>query len=997
MKKFLLFVLSMISLSIYGQEAPKEFRFNSMTDHVSFEETQMFGKLDTSLPLYSTTILNFNFPISLIYNQDGNVRHNVKGGQFGDAWDLNIIGSVSRRTRELKATAENIQLSLFRGNTELGEVPGPTVSAVAMMYPTVVTDEMYYRDNTQLSDRPDTERDVFLFNVMGISGKFFIKKKTNGLEAVLLESSDYCKLNVLTDQYLQITSFEIIDKNGYKYILDFKGNINENISYSTVSAPALGGILNSSGHYYRSFYLPLYDLNPAANNTNNFNTEIIYAKVNNGEDFWENMNLSKIYDKDNKLLISIDYQNSPLFWIDQAYSFTYMSGYRNSSEAIVKEITVNNQGKILFENSSNSSTGNKLLTNKVLVKDLKDNLIKSTDFAYNYPYKTINTVDLKKILLKQLKDYSNTTKPSLTDLFYKENLSAPDNIFDIQHKLGYISKGYYKYGYLNSESFAADLFALQKIKYPTGGSVLYKFGPNTSKAFYPVTDDLKNNLDNQNFTDINITNSNSTDYYFTVDENDMVFILPNQSNNYSCSLYKAVNGQPVLVNVFTHSDKYDYTTGYKRSLTRHDNPYDWTFKQQLEPGAYKLVTNLSYGTTYVKKMRYKTGSNVKNYVYVEGMRIEEIAYFNGDVAQNLLDQGNSIDAEKYTSFDYSDDEANSSSGRVFNDYRIQRPLFSESHVFYGKVAVNNRGIGKKISTFTSSPTERTIFKKVTKNTILDVNGSLINENIFNRNSYHLTATSYIQDLNMIIVPIETEINNTTKQYEVGNYIETTNTSNFDINNRQLISSTSTDNLGKTTKSEFDYALKTNKWVNTKTRNYVNNNLVDEVENNYDIKGNLLSSKFKTPEMATYEQVGNINQYDSQGNIINTVAPDGTSTCFIWGYDKTQIVAKLVNISYSDFQSNTNIQNIINQVNNTSSQTSSNFNEASLKSYLVGLRMAAPNALVTAYTYKPMVGVTSVIDENGKITTYEYDTFNRLKTIKDHFGNILKEYQYNFTN
>jgi len=997
MKKCLVLIIIFAVNLCNSQEAPKEFRFNSMTDHVSFEETQMFGKLDTSIPLHTIALKNFNFPMSLSYNQDGNVRYNVKGGQFGDAWDLNIIGSISRRTRELKATAENVQLYIYRGNIEFGEVAGPSVSGVKMTYPTVITDEMYYRDHISLSERPDTERDVFLFNTMGISGKFFLKKNTNGLEAVVLESSDYCKLNVTTDQYLQITSFEIIDKNGYKYILENKSNVNQNISYSYISAPALGGILNSNGHYYRSFYLPLYSLNPAANNPNNSNTEIVYAKVNNGEDFWENMNLSRIYNKDNNLLVSLDYQNSPLFWIDQAYYFTDMSGYRNSSEAIVKEINVNNQAKIIFENSSNSYTANKLITNKILIKDLEDNLLKSIDFTFSYPYKTINNVDFRKILLKQLKDYSNISKPLITDLYYKENISAPDNVFDIQHNLGYITKGYYMYGYLNNESFAADMFALQKIKYPTGGSVLYKFGPNTSQAFYPVTDNLKNNLDNQNFTDINIINSNSTDYYFTVDENDLVFILPNAGDSYLCNLYKAVNGQPILVNSFRNSNKFDITSGYTRSLTKHDNPYEWPFKKLLEPGSYKLVTDRSAGTTYIKKMKYKTNPNIKNYVYVEGMRIEEIAHFKSNVAQNLLDLGNNTNSEKYTRFNYTGDEINSSSGVVFNDYRVQRPLFSDSHVFYGQIAIENRGIGKQTNRYTAMPNLRPVFKKVVKTSLHDNEGTLLEETFYDRITQSYTPIRYISDLNMIVSPYEIQVNNIRKTFENTQFIETKSETNYDINHRQVTSTISEDNLGKVTKSEFDYDLKTNTWVNTKVRNYVNNNLVGEVENNFDVKGNLLSSKFKTPDMNTYEQVGNLNTYDTQGNLINSIAPDGVSTCFIWGYDKTQIVAKLVNISYADFQSNANIQNIINQVNNTSNQTSANYNEDALKSYLVGLRMAAPNALVTAYTYKPMVGVTSIIDENGKATTYEYDTFNRLKTVKDYLGNILKEYQYNFTN
>jgi len=81
----------------------------------------------------------------------------------------------------------------------------------------------------------------------------------------------------------------------------------------------------------------------------------------------------------------------------------------------------------------------------------------------------------------------------------------------------------------------------------------------------------------------------------------------------------------------------------------------------------------------------------------------------------------------------------------------------------------------------------------------------------------------------------------------------------------------------------------------------------------------------------------------------------------------------------------------------SMQYHANYSEANLKTTLNGLRTTFPNAFVTTYTYKPMVGISSITDENGKTATFEYDTFNRLSTVKDHIGNILKEYQYNITN
>jgi YD repeat-containing protein len=47
---------------------------------------------------------------------------------------------------------------------------------------------------------------------------------------------------------------------------------------------------------------------------------------------------------------------------------------------------------------------------------------------------------------------------------------------------------------------------------------------------------------------------------------------------------------------------------------------------------------------------------------------------------------------------------------------------------------------------------------------------------------------------------------------------------------------------------------------------------------------------------------------------------------------------------------------------------------------------------STYTHKPMVGLLSSTDQNGRVTTYEYDLLNRLKTVKDN-GDIVKRYKY----
>lgn len=54
-----------------------------------------------------------------------------------------------------------------------------------------------------------------------------------------------------------------------------------------------------------------------------------------------------------------------------------------------------------------------------------------------------------------------------------------------------------------------------------------------------------------------------------------------------------------------------------------------------------------------------------------------------------------------------------------------------------------------------------------------------------------------------------------------------------------------------------------------------------------------------------------------------------------------------------------------------------------------------DAQMKTYTYVPLIGTKSETDANGKITYYEYDEFQQLHLVRDHNGNIVKSFKYNY--
>ena len=115
-----------------------------------------------------------------------------------------------------------------------------------------------------------------------------------------------------------------------------------------------------------------------------------------------------------------------------------------------------------------------------------------------------------------------------------------------------------------------------------------------------------------------------------------------------------------------------------------------------------------------------------------------------------------------------------------------------------------------------------------------------------------------------------------------------------------------------------------------------------------------------------------DKYDNKGNILQYTLENGTPISIIWGYNQTQPIAKIENATYDQaiavYSTNDNI-----------------------------FRNSLPNAMVTTYTYIPLVGIKTITDPKGQVTTYDYDEFNRLKLVKDAQGNILTENQYHYKN
>ena len=127
-------------------------------------------------------------------------------------------------------------------------------------------------------------------------------------------------------------------------------------------------------------------------------------------------------------------------------------------------------------------------------------------------------------------------------------------------------------------------------------------------------------------------------------------------------------------------------------------------------------------------------------------------------------------------------------------------------------------------------------------------------------------------------------------------------------------------------------------------------------------------------------------FNSKGQPTETSIPEGIHTIYIYGYSENYLIAQIQNATFSEVATALGV----------SEDALEGFNETHI-GQINGLRAQKPEWMITTYTHIPLVGMKSITDPKGQRTTFEYDDFNRLKHIKDHNGDILEKYEYNYRN
>ncbi|KMQ59546.1 hypothetical protein ACM46_20940 [Chryseobacterium angstadtii] len=143
-----------------------------------------------------------------------------------------------------------------------------------------------------------------------------------------------------------------------------------------------------------------------------------------------------------------------------------------------------------------------------------------------------------------------------------------------------------------------------------------------------------------------------------------------------------------------------------------------------------------------------------------------------------------------------------------------------------------------------------------------------------------------------------------------------------------------------------------------------------------------------PELRLEQDISIMDVY---GNPLMIQINKEPSICYIWGNNGQYLLAEVKNVVYNDMVKALGGAAIVTQLNNPTTT------ETVVTDKIKALRIALPDAEITSFTYKPLIGILSKTDPKGMVESYDYDSFGRLAAIKDNSGNIIKTFCYNYRN
>lgn len=833
---------------------------------------------------------------------------------------------------------------------------------------------LIYRDVNPGNGQPT---DAYYYNFMGKNGKFLLKRDDSGLKYILPLTQS--KLRISYDE--GNNTFQIIDESANIYSFDIK----DKAYYSSGSKTA-----EYTSSYYLSSIKDVLQNDLLLFSYREENYEIpggSFRKVNS-------LKLTKVTSPDiGTLNFTYDFNTALFNKISDPFQLHTVELKNTAGKTIQKYTLQNEIGGYMYHDINISSCG---------------------------PY-SFDTGLYDKRILRSVRKYGNAADFEQTSFEYR---TTPFN----ENYWSYLKCECLPDESQNPKYLGIGL--LSSIQYPTGGKTRYEFEPNSyfvkkTHIYDPFGNDVSASLINPMYLedrDAQILEDVGTFNFDTHQGYTGTFSIPSNPDDpegasyvmlcYDVSVY--YTDTPVWDPGMTPSVGVELTSGVSGG-------------NKLMPGinTFKVTGTGGAGTFNVKRIRYKS-LPLPNYTTGNGVRIKKIEFLsNGVVADsetrsysyqnfndNTLTSGiyhrlddngpvvyrnvkETVGQDKgyvryyFKTLEDSPDNLTVDGQFIGTDIRhynvLRNGLLDKKEV----LDAGNNIAAKEENTFEYQPTGD--FYQI--NTASAGSGSLIQNSVIKKQINISTSFAGSDAISATTESVRRSLDlNITSKKSItpeGDTIEEIYTYPRDGSIRlwaagikDPVLTVETKRNGVTLSKSQTLYDNTAHYYPTSQLGYLPDDLTKSVKNTiYDI----------------YDEKGNIVQYRTFPDASDAA---GFPVTMIWGYRKTMPIAKIEGAKLSDIPSYL-IDAVVN-ASNADADALPAMEAAKENDLIAALNTfrndtALKNFSITAYTYDPMVGMTTIISPGGLTEKYRYDSFNRLQKVINTNGVTVKEYKYNYKN
>lgn len=937
------------------------------------------GTPDIGIPLYKLETQGISIPIELKYHT-GNVKPNTHPGIVGLGWNLLCGGSITRIQHDLN---DEYKCQDGAANYSWGYLHQNYASSINTNQDIYLWAGQKIYPGTMLDLSPDQ----FVFNFLGYSGSFYLNsaKQWKVASATAFKVEHEIIKSNQTRPKVAVGSWQAAVETFHKFILtapdgtkfifggieaiDYSVNyekpfINGEVWYEYLFPPVattwhLSKIITPQGFEIEFTY---QELSPVIEGNMVFYTQSNLYFSSNGP-LANYQLIMPVY------LKSIKYNNQ------EVINFYYKVSTEKEHLAVLPWVHWDYDGVVPFDLTKHYNDRYIGSYSEIKWQQLSDIEI-NNEVKYKFHYTKSKQERLKLLKLEKLSMPTNAQITEIYQFKYNSN-KLPDYLSGHFDYLGFYNGKDFSNSFSGSFPFSVDLeeksqeyiaarepditgtylFSeiLESITYPTGGSSVFEYEPHFARAtvtttrtnINPEADMYPGGMRIKKITNYTAENefANAKGYYYLNS-----FSLPTPNDG--------IGGIP--------SGVLSFTPQYYWELYLSDN-CGYPENHYLN---VKILTSHSTNQAW-----YNSEGNYIGYSTV--------------VETNEDETGNIKGHTEYTFTNFHQDIWG-------NSHYDTPPLIYQP---------NNPDQISHYTPFSSKSMER---GKITSEKVYDANGQLKRTVYY---KYNRTVSDTIKSIKLMVTPALDYINNIHGRFGLGgicniyNYsyllsekrtiidgVETKINYAYNLYN-QLIATATTNSDGKTLGTRFDYAWETYPELGMLNRHIlspvalqtdivtnpasaINNYVVNMLKNEYRIENNFpVLSKVSTGiNVSTLETEVNYSKYDSKGNLLQKIGRDNIPVTYLWSYNQQYPIAEITGATYAE---------ITGKIPEANLNTIAARNEptASDLTIINNLRTQLPNALITTYTYKPLVGMLTMTDPYGITTYYECDSPGRLKNVR----------------